>query len=266
MVNQSKWETFAPSSDSLYCAKNHNKSDLKSIKKTLMQSLIKPTDGWVSRNINRKISTFFSRALANTPITPNQISVGTMLIGLVTGYYLAKGGYFYFLVGATMFQATSVLDGVDGELARLRFQQSDFGQWLDTIADNLTYVAALVGIIIGVYTNDSPQYIIWAGYIGLGMVFLTLASQYLYLLRFDSGGSLLNIPYNFKKGETTFDKIMQYAEVFGRRDFFAFVFFIFGILGIMPFSLVYVSLMVTIVFGFSLQAHFTAAKKKRAMS
>lgn len=244
------------------CSPVSNKQELKSVKKALIRSLTKPTDGWVSRNLNRPISTLFSRVLAYTAVTPNQFTIITGLLGVATGVFMALGGYFNNLIGGALFHLTSVFDGVDGELARLKFKSSPFGQWLDTLVDNLTYLAALAGIIIGIYRNGAPEYVKIAGILSVIFAVSALVSLYFYLLRFNKGGTLLNVEYSFQDGNTTFDKIMRVAAGLGKRDLFALIFFILGIFGQLNLALVYVCIMAAFVFGFSIQAHFRAAKKQ----
>lgn len=231
------------------------------IEKILIQSLTKPTDGWVSRNLNRPISTLVSRVLAHTSITPNQFTIFTGFIGLATGYFLALGGYWYYLIGGFLFHLTSILDGVDGELARLKFKSSPFGQWLDTLVDNLSYLAALAGIVYGVYVNGASDFVKMSGFLAVIFAVSALASLYFYLLRFKAGGSLLNVEYSFQNGTTTYDKIMRTAGLFGKRDLFALIFFFLGIIGQMPLALTYVAIMAFFVFAFSIQAHFKGSKK-----
>ena len=243
-----------------------DENEKKTVKKALRRSLIKPTDGWVSRNLNRPISVSISRMLAHTSITPNQFTIFTGLIGISTGFFLALGGYWNYLIGGALFHLTSVLDGVDGELARLKYKSSPFGQWLDTLVDNLSYLAALAGIIIGIFRNGATDLVKLAGILAVVFALLALGSLYLYLLRFKSGGTLLNVEYDFQKGNSGFDKFMRIAAGFGKRDLFALVFFGLGIIGQMPMALGYVAIMAFFVFIFSIQAHISAAKKQKTVS
>ena len=245
----------------LVCQTVFNKTEKKALKKALIKSLTKPTDGWVSKNLNRPISTSFSRLLAHTKITPNQFTVFTGFIGLATGFFLALGGYWNYLIGGFLFHFTSILDGVDGELARLKFKSSPFGQWLDTLVDNLSYLAALAGIIIGIYRNGATDAVKIAGMLAVVFAVLALASLYFYLLRFKSGGTLLNVEYSFQNGDGFFNKFMRVAALFGKRDLFALIFFGLGIIGQMPMALAYVAIMAFFVFAFSVQAHITVSKK-----
>lgn len=237
-----------------------DKKSKREIEKKLIKSLTKPTDGWVSKNLNRPISTSVSRVLAHTGITPNQFTVFTGFIGLATGYFFALGGYWNYLIGGFLFHMTSVMDGVDGELARLKFKSSPFGQWLDTLVDNLSYLAALAGIVYGIYVNGASDFVMWSGILAVVFAVSALASLYFYLLRFKAGGTLLNVEYSFQEGDSTYSKIMRTAALFGKRDLFALIFFFLGIIGQMPLALTYVAIMAFFVFAFSVQAHFRAKK------
>lgn len=60
------------------------------------------------------------------------------------------------LLGATLFQIQSILDGVDGELARLLHKESKLGYYLDLVADNLTHMAVFGGIALGQIASGNP--------------------------------------------------------------------------------------------------------------
>lgn len=245
-----------------YCLAVRRAEDLRLARRILLRSLIKPTDGWVSRHLNRPVSLSITRLLAPTPITPNQFTVFTGLLGLLTGVFMALGGYWNWLIGAALFHLTSVLDGVDGELARLKFKSSPYGQWLDTLVDNLSYLAGLGGLIIGILRTGASEPVKYAGLLAVVFALAALGSLYLYLLRYNKGGTLLNVEYSFQQGSGWFDRVMQVAAAFGKRDLFALVFFVLALFGCLPLALVYVCIMAAFVFGFSLQAHRVAARKK----
>ncbi|MCB9339362.1 MAG: CDP-alcohol phosphatidyltransferase family protein [Lewinellaceae bacterium] len=246
----------------LICNSVHNSAEKKAVKKSLIRSLTKPSDGWVSKNLNRPISTSISRVLAYTPITPNQFTIITGLVGVATGVFLAMGGYWNYLIGGFLFHFTSVLDGVDGELARLKFKSSPFGQWLDTLVDNLSYLAGLGGMIVGLAIHGASAPVKIAGILAVVFVVLALGSLYFYLLRFKAGGTLLNVKYGFQDGDGWFSKIMQYAAAFGKRDLFALLFFGLAIIGQLPMALGYIAIMAFFVFAFSVQAHFQASNQQ----
>jgi phosphatidylglycerophosphate synthase len=159
----------------------------------LFRSLRKPEDGWTARWLNRYVSLSLSRWLARTPIRPNQLSVFILGIGLFGAYLASRGGYWPMLIGATLFQLQSILDGCDGELSRITFRGSLLGEWLDTVGDDLTNYSFFAGAAAGLYrTTGSPLYLVVGG-VMLVSGFLGSGLEYRYLIRIGSG-DLLKYP------------------------------------------------------------------------
>lgn len=117
--------------------------DLRRAKRLLRRSLTKETDGPVSRYLNRPISSRISMALAHLPIHPDAVSLVAFLVGLAAAWALATGRG---LLGAALATASSILDGVDGEIARLQVRTSPRGALLDGVLDRLADAAILAGL------------------------------------------------------------------------------------------------------------------------
>jgi len=107
--------------------------------------------GFISRHIGRALSLPLSKRLAKTRVSPNTITFGNILIGLIGAFFLARGGYRSQLAGSLLFLSSVILDGVDGEVARLKVKQTVFGHYLDIVGDNIVHVAVFVGIALGFY-------------------------------------------------------------------------------------------------------------------
>jgi phosphatidylglycerophosphate synthase len=123
--------------------------------------LVKPTDGVFAR-MNRRISVPISRQLIKFPITPNMVSIFTLGVGIASGALFAVGGYWNVLAGAVLSVWAGILDGCDGEVARLKLMESDFGCWLETVCDYLYYLLIFAGMAIGlIRTSDEKMYLIW---------------------------------------------------------------------------------------------------------
>lgn len=106
----------------------------------------KPQDGFVSRFLNRPISSRTTGVLVKFQIHPSAFTASIFVLPLVAGVFLVRGNYLSILVGAAIFQAFSILDGCDGEIARARNLESKFGERLDNVCDflgSLIYVLAL---------------------------------------------------------------------------------------------------------------------------
>jgi CDP-L-myo-inositol myo-inositolphosphotransferase len=106
----------------------------------------KPQDGFVSRFLNRPISSRVTRVLVKFPIHPSAFTASIFVLPLIAAVFFVRGDYLSVLVGAAIFQAFSILDGCDGEIARARNLESKFGERLDSLCDflgSLIYVLAL---------------------------------------------------------------------------------------------------------------------------
>ena len=88
--------------------------------------LVKPTDGLFAR-FNRRVSVPISRQLFKWPVTPNMVSLFTLAVGVVSGFFFACEGYWNTVFAAVLSVSASILDGCDGEVARLKLQESEFG-------------------------------------------------------------------------------------------------------------------------------------------
>ena len=147
-----------------------NEQDRFVAEKKLESWLVKPTDGIFAR-MNRKVSIPISRQLIKFPITPNMVSLFTLGVSFASGLYFGLGGYWNVLIGALLSVWASILDGCDGEVARLKLQASDFGCWLDTICDYLYYIFVFVGMTVGlVRSTGKASYLTWGGMLLFGAI------------------------------------------------------------------------------------------------
>lgn len=116
----------------------------------LMREAVKGTDGFMARHFDRHISLAVTRLLLDTRVTPNLMTVASTAVGLAGAVLLAAGAYRPSLAGALLVWLHSTLDGCDGELARLRFQESPLGGVLDFWGDNLVHAALFLCLGAGV--------------------------------------------------------------------------------------------------------------------
>lgn len=129
----------------------------------LLTGLSKPADdGFISRYLNRPLSRKLSGLLAATPLTPNWITFLSFLTSLSGAALFSLGAYVWTVLAGLLIQLASVIDGCDGEVARLKFQSSRFGAWFDTVLDRYADVAIAVGITYG-YWLSHPQPVTWLG-------------------------------------------------------------------------------------------------------
>ncbi len=117
-----------------------DEADIPGVERQMFKSLIKDTEGFMSRHVERRISLALSRHLVNTAITPNQMTIISVLIGIAGAALIYHGGVWQ-VAGALLFLTHSILDGCDGEIARIKFMESRFGGILDFWGDNIVHSA-----------------------------------------------------------------------------------------------------------------------------
>jgi phosphatidylglycerophosphate synthase len=141
------------------------------------------TDGYLAGLLDRHLSRAITRLLLPTAITPNQITVLGMVVAAVGGVGLATVSYGSRLAGVVALIVSSVLDGVDGELARARFQQSPHGARLDLYGDYLAHTVTFVGLGVGLVRQGLPPAGQWAALALLGGVGAAMAAMHLLVVR-----------------------------------------------------------------------------------
>jgi len=196
--------------------------------RALIRSLGKPTDGFVSRHFNRKISTRISGLLAKTPLTPNQLSISTMFVCFIAAWFVAQPDYLGLAIGGLIFQFASIIDGCDGEVAKLKFQGSQFGEWLDTVADNVSYLVFFSAYIYGTYHYTDDPRILTLAWLACGGMLAAISMVYVYL-RMSGSGSVMSFAQAFstevpveKRG--WFHRFSERIKFASRRDYFAAMF------------------------------------------
>lgn len=192
-------------------------------RKVLFERLTKPQDGFLASRLNRPLSLSLTRRLADTTITPNQVTLMLLALGLFAATFFAQGTYVSMLIGAILFQAQSIFDGTDGELARLKFQESPFGGVLDVVCDCLVTAAGFYGMGVGVaiQTGDPVYQLLGA----LGALGTLGCTGFLFLLvrrrgRFSGAYKTLS-PFSPKnqKPPTFFRTLNRALDGLSRRDY-----------------------------------------------
>jgi CDP-L-myo-inositol myo-inositolphosphotransferase len=120
-------------------------ADLGLAKRRLRRSLTKHDDGPVSRYLNRPLSSRIAMILAAMGISPDVLSIASAAVGFVGAALLGRGAA---IAGAIAVHVSSVLDGVDGEVARLRMRSSARGALFDGMLDRLTDAAIVAGLAV----------------------------------------------------------------------------------------------------------------------
>jgi 1L-myo-inositol 1-phosphate cytidylyltransferase / CDP-L-myo-inositol myo-inositolphosphotransferase len=204
----------------------------------LFEACRKPVDGIVARHLNRHVSIFISKRVVGTPLTPNMISCVTFAISVAGAVSAAMGGWLPVMVGAFLFQWASILDGVDGELARVRFQHSKLGQWLDTISDDASNVLFYAGLGIGARSLPFGEVLMGCGLASSLLHVITSAIHYQELYTLGSG-DLYAIDWGFDKEPPAGlpGKMLVFFRNVVKKDFATLFFFVLSVFGVLAWFL-----------------------------
>lgn len=194
--------------------------------RSLLLSLRKPIDGFISRNLNRYMSLFCSSLLVRTGITPNMVTISIGFLGLIAAFMVGQGQPWWMLaLAGLLFQVQSVLDGCDGEIARLTYTFSDVGQWLDTVGDDITNYAFCFGLAYGQAVVLGRSDLMAFGALTLAVQVAMSFILYRRMIRMGIG-DLMAIPDTVTskaKSDGTFGKLLKAIREATRRDTFILI-------------------------------------------
>jgi phosphatidylglycerophosphate synthase len=218
----------------------------------IWQDCRKPTDGPVSTHLNRRITLPISRQLGRLDISPNVVSFFAFFVGLAAGIAGTFGGYLGFLAAGTIYKINSLVDGFDGEMARGKYEFTDFGAWVDKFCDDSSDVFFVSGCGYGAYATGvaAPASLgaeFWLWIVGIYLFGKTLCSSAFYSIPFFEGE--LVHPYGFfdwwfeeekdQKAKPGFwSKLFGGLKVLTKNDVFVAIAFLFAVGGVLPWFLV----------------------------
>jgi CDP-L-myo-inositol myo-inositolphosphotransferase len=192
----------------------------------------KPGDGLVSRWLNRPISQRITwLVLAIPAIRPIHVTIFNALLGVPMFLLLLFGGHWGLILGAILFQAASVLDGVDGEMARATFRTSPDGATLDSLVDMSINFLFVLGLTIHLWVRDHDA----IGWIGAWAIVAMIVGNVLIARRVRAQGAPLGFDL-FKRRNARIggvvDLVYLVVQVISSRDFFAFLFMLLSLVGL----------------------------------
>lgn len=214
----------------------------RAAERALLRSLIKPQDGPIAKGFHRRLSLPLTRYLVKTSITPNQITIFATILGVIGAWSIFQATWQSLAIGGVLILLQSLFDHNDGEIARLTFQGSEFGRWLDHLADDaLSTVyplafgwsaAELLGQSLYWYLGITAAAAITVFHV---MHYGTLAfinkSGDPFQFRWWFQGDDVYIKNSLSKGNVL-SRLVEGFHACGRRDVYVFAFTIFALVRI----------------------------------
>jgi len=109
-------------------------------------------DGYISKHVNRKMSEPMARLLTKTKVTPNQTTWAAFGIALLSFVSFILG---YNIIAGLLVQLSSIVDGIDGSLARLKGMSSEFGGFLDSVLDRYADILIVLGLTLWSLSHET---------------------------------------------------------------------------------------------------------------
>ena len=193
---------------------------LKAEARAILSNSGKAGDGIVSRHINRPISRAISWVVLKwSGIRPWHATLAVAVIAAAMLSFLLFGGSSGLLAGAVLFQLASIVDGVDGEIARAKLQTSDMGATIDNATDVLTNIGFIGGVSYNLYSSGAQM----AGTVGAASVTVMALGGMMALFQSRRDGGAFT--YDALKAHflTPPSRLKQWFAYFIMRDLYAFV-------------------------------------------
>lgn len=195
-------------------AKDHilEHNDFNILHEQLLKGSGQNHDSTITRLLSRPVSRKLSRFFLITPISPNQITLLSFVMGLLAAFCFFQGTYLANVYGGILLVFSTWVDGVDGEIARLKFMESELGGKLDILCDNIVHFLVFGAIGWGMSKATGEQLYI---YFGILAAFASLTSFFLL------GSSIVNKSSGDYKPSSKSQPSL--ADKLANRDFIHFL-------------------------------------------
>ena len=225
----------------------------------------KVLDG-IHSSFNRRLCRPFVRLLSHTSITANHVTLGGVIVSVVSALAFAQGTYIQSVLGAVLFFIAGLFDEMDGMLARVKFMESPWGTWLEGFADGLSYLLLFGGITIGLQRHYGRPALVMGVALLIGAI-LALIVTSLGRRRAtapDRPNEYLGRFYRLLENDSAnwISRVVRQVHAFQKRGVLIHYIVIFTLLGALPllFLLALIGSHLTWIFGLYFNRRFFAVK------
>jgi len=166
--------------------------------------------------MHRPAGYVIARLSFHTPVTPNQLTLGAILLGVTGGVLLVVEFPYHLQLGALCLFLSTAFDCADGMLARMRKTSSAFGRMLDGLADLFTISGAIIGTVAVMIRHYDPPW--WHAAIAVALSALTVFTSSFHTTGYDHYKNVymrFTIPGS-KEGDELPAAIARYEEARAR--------------------------------------------------
>jgi len=197
----------------------------------------KVLDG-IHSSFNRRLCWPFVRLLSHTPVTPNAITFGGVVVSILSAIAFAQGTYSWSVLGAFLFYIAGLFDEMDGMLARIKFAESPSGTWLEGVADGLSYLLLFGGVTVGL-SRRYGHVAIWMGIallIGSVLALIATSLQRRRATAPDRPNEYLGRFYQLleKDSGNWISRVVRQVQAFQRRGILIHYIVLFTVIGALP--------------------------------
>ncbi len=208
--------------------------DFIKARKTAIEVIRTGSGGKLAQNINKRISIPLSLLFSELRIKPNTITIINFFLGALSIILLMSNQLMHQAAGGILVQICSIVDGCDGEVARMTTRFSKLGGILDTLSDQILAVALITVALFRVYTiYPSEVFILTMVLLLFGVSGMGVSAIY-FIRRYSKSMSLASYNREFLEILPKSDmvvKSMLYLQYLGRKEFYSIMVCIFCLFG-----------------------------------
>jgi phosphatidylglycerophosphate synthase len=223
-----------------------NNVDFVKAKKTAIDVIRTGSGGKLAQNINKRISIPLSLLFSDLRIKPNTITIVNFFLGALSIVLLMSDALIHQAAGGIIVQICSIVDGCDGEVARMTTRFSKLGGILDTLSDQMLAAALITVALFKVYISYPAEiFIITMSMVIFGVAGMAISAIY-FIRRYSESMSLASYNREFLEILPKSDiivKSMLYLQYLGRKEFYSIMVCIFCLFGALQLYMVIFSVL-----------------------
>lgn len=227
----------------------NNDNDFLNAKNTAVEVIRTGSGGKIAQNVNKRISIPLSLIFARFRVLPNIITITNFFLGALSIVLISSNSHLYQAIGGILVQTCSIVDGCDGEVARMTTRFSKLGGILDTVSDQMLAVALITVSVIKVYIHFSPV-IFWINMIGVvGGVACMMGIIIFFMRRYTESMSFASYNREFLDLLPDTDPLarsMRYLQYLARKELYSIMVCLFCLFGALHYYMLFFTLVAVI--------------------